>query len=211
VLRRDFTGGMVLVNPPGSSTQTIALPAAMQDQAGTPVSSVTLPPASGAVLRGSVPPEAAAQEGPAEFSTQTTLEAKVIRPQHAPRSAARVRAGAPGKHGRARHRRGRGKRRARAARRTRSPAGRRAGVLTRLAGVVRRATRGRVVVDIEARRGRRWVQLTRASLSVTPAGRFLSLLRLHAGGRYRASATYTGVAGYRPSWSGYRLIVVRRG
>jgi hypothetical protein len=55
LLRRDFTGGIVLVNPPGAATQTVALPAAMRDVAGNLVQSVTLPAASGAVLRAAPP------------------------------------------------------------------------------------------------------------------------------------------------------------
>jgi len=53
LLRRDFTGGIVLVNPPGAATQTVALPAAMRDVAGNLVQSVTLPAASGAVAMNS--------------------------------------------------------------------------------------------------------------------------------------------------------------
>jgi hypothetical protein len=82
-------------------------------------------------------------------------------------------------------------------------------VLTRIAGSVRSATRGSVVVRIDVRKHGRWVASKRVSLGVTAAGRFASLLRLRAGARYRASATYTGASGYRPSWSGYRLIVLR--
>jgi hypothetical protein len=49
----------------------------------------------------------------------------------------------------------------------------------------------------------------KVSLKVDSGGRFVSLLRLHKGARYRACATYTGASGYRPSWSGYRLLAVR--
>jgi len=51
VLRRDFAAGMVLVNEPGSPSQTISLPTAMRDLDGHRVTSVTLAPASGVVLR----------------------------------------------------------------------------------------------------------------------------------------------------------------
>ncbi len=54
--RRDFAGGMVLVNAPGEPTQTIALPTPMRDAEGVTVSSVTLGPGSGAILRGTTPP-----------------------------------------------------------------------------------------------------------------------------------------------------------
>ena len=49
----------------------------------------------------------------------------------------------------------------------------------------------------------------RLSLALSSSGRFLDLMRLSAGARYRVSATYTGAAGYRPSWSGFRLLSLR--
>ena len=51
LLRRDYRGGMVLLNEPGASTQTVALPSAMRDLDGSSVSSVTLAPGSGVVLK----------------------------------------------------------------------------------------------------------------------------------------------------------------
>ncbi len=51
VMRRDFSAGVVLVNEPGASTHTISLPTAMRDLDGRRVTSVTLTPASGVVLR----------------------------------------------------------------------------------------------------------------------------------------------------------------
>jgi Hypothetical glycosyl hydrolase family 15 len=51
LLRRDFTGGIVLVNPPGSPTQTVSLSNPMQDVDGNTITSVTLPAGSGAILR----------------------------------------------------------------------------------------------------------------------------------------------------------------
>jgi hypothetical protein len=51
LLRRDFTDGTVLVNPPGSPTQTVSLSSPMQDIDGNTITSVTLPGGSGAILR----------------------------------------------------------------------------------------------------------------------------------------------------------------
>jgi len=51
LVRRDFDGGMVLLNRPGSSQQTVSLGAAYLNIAGQQVSSVTLGAAQGAVLR----------------------------------------------------------------------------------------------------------------------------------------------------------------
>lgn len=52
MLRRDFSGGLVLLNPPGAATQTVTLSAPMVNVNGNTVTSVTLGPASGAILRG---------------------------------------------------------------------------------------------------------------------------------------------------------------
>jgi hypothetical protein len=51
VLRRDFTGGMALVDEPGASSQTVTLPRTMLNLDGRRVNSVTLVPASGVVLK----------------------------------------------------------------------------------------------------------------------------------------------------------------
>lgn len=51
LLRRDYTGGMVLVNPPQAPLITVMLPGPYQSiDGGSPVSSVTLGPSQGAVL-----------------------------------------------------------------------------------------------------------------------------------------------------------------
>ena len=84
--------------------------------------------------------------------------------------------------------------RAHTARRTHSRTGRRGAVLTRIAGTVRQASRGSVVITIDVRRHGHWNGVKRMSLNVTSAGRFLSLLRLRAGARYRVGATYTGAS-----------------
>ncbi len=55
LVRRDFTDGYVLVNPPGQPTRTLTLPAGTAAADGTPRASVTLPASSGRVL---VTPEA---------------------------------------------------------------------------------------------------------------------------------------------------------
>jgi hypothetical protein len=50
LLRRDFAGGIALVNEPDARTQTVNLPREMRDLDGKIVTAVTLPAASGAVL-----------------------------------------------------------------------------------------------------------------------------------------------------------------
>jgi hypothetical protein len=54
------------------------------------------------------------------------------------------------------------------------------------------------------------VQAKRLSLQLNGAGRFSHVLRLSAGRRYRLLASYLGMSGYRPSSSGYHLLVLRR-
>jgi hypothetical protein len=194
LLRRDFTGGIVLVNPPGTATQTVALPTAMQDIDGNLVQSVTLPAASGAVLRaaGAGATRVVLGEGPTAAATQTILQTTVIRRRH--RS----------------HRRGRHHHRAAHRASAASHRARRGGVMTRVSGSVRQAPQGMVQVTIDRRVGRRWVAARRLSLQLNAAGRFSHMVRLRAGRRYRLLASYLGASGYRPSSSGYHLLVLRR-
>ena len=216
VLRRDFSGGTVLVNPPGSATQTIALPSAMRDASGNSVTSVTLPAASGAVLRGA-PLRSPSGAASPDAATQTTVEAAVLRRHRsagagaAPGGRAQRTTPRRSARSRARFRRGHHPQRAKAsATRRREPrAKRRAAVLARVSGIVRQATRGSVVISIERRRAGRWIMAQRVSVNLTAAGRFMSLLRLRVPGRYRVYAIYTGTSGYSPSWSGYRPIALR--
>jgi Hypothetical glycosyl hydrolase family 15 len=51
LLRRDFSGGMTLLNEPDSPTRSVTLPSPMRDLNGRAVSSVTLAAASGVVLK----------------------------------------------------------------------------------------------------------------------------------------------------------------
>jgi hypothetical protein len=51
LLRRDFDGGMVLLNPPGASQRTVTLPATYTDLTGASRTSVTLGAAQGVVLK----------------------------------------------------------------------------------------------------------------------------------------------------------------
>jgi len=51
LLRRDFSGGIVLVDEPGASSVTVTLPRTMLNLDGRKVKSITLAPASGVVLR----------------------------------------------------------------------------------------------------------------------------------------------------------------
>jgi hypothetical protein len=199
LLRRDFTGGMALVNPPGATTRTIALPSAMQEEDGDTVTSVTLPAASGVILKGSTSITTPTVEQPtAPASTKTTVETAPATPPTAsnpPASPTSI--PHPAQVSQAQSD-GRPSRRAWAR-----------SVPTRITGSVLRATRGSVTIQIEVQRGRRWVTLRRLVATVSQAGRYARTLDLQAGVRYRVRALYEGASGFRPSGSKYHLLVPR--
>ena len=223
LLRRDFTGGMALVNPPEGSTQTVTLPTPMRDVNGNTVTSVTIPAASGAVLRSNTPPPVAGSGEPAPpVPTHTTVEpvapathhpgGKILGTSHSPAQGSGASAlplgsrSTLGRHRRhARHRR----RHARQARHRGAHSRRHRMVLTKIRGAVLRATHGTVAIQIEARRVHHWVVVRRALASVDQSGHFIRGLHLRTGERYRVRAIYRGAAGYRPSRSGYRVVVLR--
>jgi hypothetical protein len=225
VLRRDFTGGMTLVNPPGSSAQTVSLPTAMQTTTGATVTSVTLAPASGAVLTGAgtTSGAAASTDASAPAPTQTTLQTTVVGsspspPKHGNQNPHGAQSSTPtslssslalsstrAHHGRAAHARRRGHsadRRAGTRRRNRA-------ALTRVSGAVLHATRGKVRVKIEFRQHGRWVVAQRMSLRLSATGRFLHVLRLRDGRLYRMAARYMGTSRYAASSSPFHTLIVR--
>ena len=201
LLRRDFAGGMVLLNGPGEATRTVTLPGPMQQVDGSTVESVTLGAKSAVILRGS---SAGAGNGPSSpapsRATQTIVEPRVlgstlagatttVAPRHPAGSAQHRRV----RHGHA------------------APA-RRPGIrsmLARIDGRVLRATRGEVTILLELRRGQAWVLIRRVATGLNGRGQFGLLLHLRAGRHYRVLALYKGAPGFRPSRSRYRQILVR--
>ncbi len=85
LLRRDFTGGVVLVNPPDELTQTVTLSAPMRNVNGETVTSVTLPAGSGAILVGT-PPSTTAPQPTTPAPTETILETNPVVSSPAPPS-----------------------------------------------------------------------------------------------------------------------------
>ena len=79
-------------------------------------------------------------------------------------------------------------------------------MLARVGGRVLRATRGRVTILVEIRRGGRWVTLRHISTKLNARGQFQRMVQLRNGARYRVRALYKGAPGYRPSRSSYRRI-----
>ena len=85
LIRRDFTGGIVLVNPPGSAAQTLTLPAVFQRTDGSQVSSLILTAGQGALLAAvgdnSTPPPVVAPDpltgpkSPRRFAPNSRLQA----------------------------------------------------------------------------------------------------------------------------------------
>jgi hypothetical protein len=216
LLRRDFTGGVVLVNPPGAPTQTVSLPSTMQDSGGNSVSSVTLAAASGVVLRGAAPVETAASAPKSTVTvipTQTIVDTTAV--SHSAPSSNTAPAGSnkPPPASRRASRRARRhvnhrRTHARQAVRNGGPHHPRA-VLTRIGGRVLRATQGTVAVQVDRRRGNRWIAVGHLTLGVGPKGRFTGALTLRTAARYRVWAVYMGSSGYSPSRSGYRVVVLR--
>jgi Hypothetical glycosyl hydrolase family 15 len=234
LLRRDFEGGMVLVNSPDEPTRTVTLSTPMQNVSGATVTSVTLTAASSAILTGtpsSTAPVERQSEAPAgtATATETTVAAEPLtasaalanaiddsgdgdshgsegsRPTSGTTSTPPTTQPSRGRSGRHRPRRQAQKTRAGhafSARRHRE-------VLTRVKGLVKRATRGHVTIELEARRGHRWVRVRLSRASVSPKGYFTRLFHLSPSVRYRVRALYGGAPGYRPSRSGYRQIKPR--
>jgi hypothetical protein len=86
LLRRDFTGGTVLVNPPGSPTRTVSLSSPMQDVNGNAITSVTLPASSGAILR-YIPSTSSTPELTAPPPTESIMETPPVGSPTAPSSS----------------------------------------------------------------------------------------------------------------------------
>jgi len=79
LLRRDFSAGIVLLNPPGEPTRTVTLANPMQDEEGRTVTSVTLAGKSAVILKGdpgTVPSDSPRPTVP--LQTRTILEPQVM-------------------------------------------------------------------------------------------------------------------------------------
>ena len=196
LLRRDFSAGMVLLNPPGEPTRTVTLPSPMQDLSGNTVGSVTLGGGSAAILQGGTTNAASGPAPAASQPTHTIVEPAVVGPKAGAGKVTGVRT--PKAHVRRHRHAGVG---TAFSKRSRGRV-----VLARVAGRVLRATRGRVTILLEVRRGGKWVSLRRLSTTLNARGHFVRAVYLRTGARYRVRALYKGAPGYRPSRSSYRRI-----
>jgi hypothetical protein len=220
VLRRDFSGGLVLVNPPGSLTRTLTLPQPMRTIGGATVTTVTLAASSGVVLTGATgatpPPTTEPTTEPTPTPTQTEVEAKPVKTHGgghsgggSPKVSSSVLATTSAKHRKAHHAKHKARRHHRTKRRHHRSHSAHRGVATRISGKVRHATRGTVAIEIDRRVGRHWVVSRRVTTSVNARGLFSRLLSLKSAMRYRIRASYSGGGGYLPSQSKYRRVVLR--
>lgn len=199
LLRRDFSAGMVLLNPPGAGTVTVALPSKMLTTSGDTVTSVTLAPASAAILRGAgtAPPSGSGTGTGSRHGrrahTRTVLRGRLLylrRPaRSAPhaRTARRGRAAGPGPRGLAPRRQ----------------------LVARVNGQVQGATGGRVRILLERRTAKGWTTIRRATRDVGAAGRFARTFVLTRRDRYRMRATFAGTGQVSPSRSRFRPLAFR--
>jgi outer membrane biosynthesis protein TonB len=225
VLRRDFAGGVVLVNEPGSSTRTVTVGSGFHDLDGVARSSVTLGAAAGAVLLSDAP---AATPTPTPTPTDTTVTTGPVptptptptptatptpTPTAAPTPAPTPTGTpvptatptptpkAPKKPKSANPKRHPVRPRART---SAKPAA------VRVHGHVRGATAGSVKITIARRLDHKWIVVRRTAASVTGAGRYARNLTRLARGTYRVQARYLGTGTAKPSRSTYHRFTLRR-
>jgi putative glycosyl hydrolase-like family 15 (GHL15) protein len=182
VWRRDFAGGAVLVNPPGSPAQTVSVGPGFADLDGVARGELTLAPGTGAVLVRvpvSTPP-------PAPTATPAP---PVATPTPAPPPPPRKR----GKRS--------GKAKAHSAG-AEDPVDTKTTVRltrTKVSGRVAGAVSGFTRVTVQRKRGGRWATVRRAKDSVSKRGRYSGEIRRLARGTYRAIARFEGTGTARPS------------
>jgi hypothetical protein len=212
VWRRDFAKGTVLVNEPGPASRTVTVGSGFRDLTGAARDSVTLAPASGAVLvRDQVPTDTTvgttptptptppvATPTPTPVPTPVPVATPVATPTPRPVStpsprkpARRPRATAAGAAAPSKT--------ATTARATR----------VNVHGKVRGATGGTVRITIEKRRGGGWTRARRARATVQRSGEYSRDVARLARGSYRVQARYLGTGTALPSRSAYHRFSLR--
>jgi Hypothetical glycosyl hydrolase family 15 len=200
VLRRDFTGGTVLVNEPGGATRSVSVGSGYKDLAGAKATSVTLAPASGAVLlREAAPTDTSVGTTPTPTPTPTPTATPTPTPPTATPSPTPSPTPTPTPR--------RPKPRHRAPKPTATTA-RASGV--RVQGRVSGASTGRVKISVQRKRGSGWVTARRATATVAQAGTYSRDLARLASGSYRVRARFTGTGSALPSSSGYHKFTLSR-
>ena len=188
--RRDFAGGIVLVNPPGNGTRAATVGPGFADLDGVVQTDLTLAPGAGAVLLRvpmapptPVPPVATPTPEPAApVATATpTPPRKPIKRSGG--SKAHI-AGASD-----------------LTETKTSVTLTRTKVSGRVAGAVSGFTR----VTVQRKRGGTWVTVRRAKDSVSKRGKYSGEIKPLSRGTYRVIATFEGTGTARPSKSDYKI------
>ena len=73
LIRRDFSGGMVLINPPNSASVTVDLPGNFTDLNGNPLTTITLAGRQGAILLGTVQTTGPLPDGTYQLTNQNSM------------------------------------------------------------------------------------------------------------------------------------------
>lgn len=197
VMRRDYTGGVALVNAPDSPTRTVELGNGFKDLAGVVRTSVTLGPASGIVLRRTTAPTETTIEPPTSTPTPTPTPTPVppaptpapptatptptVTPTPTPKPAKPV------------------KRKVRPAASISRVDARRVRVTGRVSG----ARTGRVELVVQRKRGRGWKTVSRLTTKVADDGTFARTIKTKSG-RHRVQARFRGTPTAAASASSFR-------
>lgn len=203
LIRRDFAGGIALVNEPEAPRRTIKLSQPMIDSSGRTVTTVTLGPKQGAVLRG----VNLTNDRPTT-TTETVLSSPrstVVETDAAPEAAAPAAeptpAGAPAKAKGTTPAKGTGEART-------ELAGPRTRVVV-VSGRVLRASGGRVQLTLQRKVGKKWQSRRGPVATLDAKGRFSVKVSGLPAGTYRARARFLGHDGARRSVSAVKTFRVR--
>ena len=192
VIRRDFSGGTVLLNTPDTQTRTVALGDGYKDLAGVARTSVTLAPGTGIVL---LRVGAVVQQPPTETETVVDPPAPVspvdarsrrLRPRH-PR---RPRPRRPAK---------------------KQPVARvsRVGGKVKITGRVNGASTGSVQLVVQREKGRKWKTVKKVAARVAHDGSFSTTIKATAAGKHRVQAHFKGTSNATASISSFRTFTAR--
>lgn len=194
VIRRDFTGGSVLLNTPDTPTRTVTVGPGFKDIDGVARTSVTLAPGTGVVLLREAPGPVSPQEPVAPAPTETTMD-----PPTAPGVTPSSSADTPRKH------RGSSSPTASISRRGSAVASvsRVSGKRVRISGRVTGATGGRVELIVQRKASGKWKVVKRVKAAVAKDGSFKRTIASKVG-KHRVQARFLGTSSLKASASSFR-------
>lgn len=191
VIRRDFTGGSVLLNVPDSPTRTVVVGPGFRDVDGGARTSVTLGAGQGAVLLRDAP-------GPVA-PTETTIDPPTAPGVGTPPPTAPGTSTPPRKSGSSSPTASISRRGAATAKVARVN-----GKRVKISGRVTGATSGRVELVVQRKSARgKWKTVRKARATVAGDGTFVKTISATVG-RHRVQARFLGAAGLKASASPYR-------